>query len=287
MINQQLMQQILMSINASSGREIVQCTPCFTVSRVCVFKPVYKAVIVLLVKLGTLHAWVCACGQLVEDSALPWKYRAKHTRGGDWGAALSTTWGFLLFGSDSRAGFSLISLHTCPPVFLRLPFSSSPSLHLLEFPEASLPLTGSPFNSNASNRPWVCIPLKTWFLINFVDRTIVSVISVHRNNSLFLSVSLLHLEVFFGHQLARTHLKSSLTGVLQYGTNSTPDTYTHSYKELSRYTANIMTMTCCCYLPQNRLTAGSLLCIYSPTTGMSKLNMTFLNFALFVVYFTQ
>lgn len=44
----------------------------------CVCKPANKAAIVLLVKLSTLCARVCACGQLAEGSALPWKYWAKH-----------------------------------------------------------------------------------------------------------------------------------------------------------------------------------------------------------------
>lgn len=78
-----------------------------------------------------------ACGRLSVTMVTPGK---AYLEGETWGRkervlSLSATWGFLLFGSDSLTGFSLISLHNVLESFCVSPFHLFPVLIYRHFPK--------------------------------------------------------------------------------------------------------------------------------------------------------
>lgn len=147
---------------------------------------------------------------------------------GGWGAALSATWGFLRFGSDSLAGFSLISLHTCPPPSPCIrPFYLFPSLYSLEFPE---------------RHSFFFLQVLLWQTVSL--HTFENVVSCTIEFADKTTAHFLHCAGFYVTAISRHWAEPSCTCASPYRTDSTPDSYTHGYKELSRCTLNMATRTC-------------------------------------------
>lgn len=158
-INQQLMQQILMSyifwsINGFRGRETVRCMPCFTVARVrvCVQTCVQGCDCTTCEIEHTACVSVCmwsACGRLSVAMEIPGKAYSRRRLGSCslHHLGILTLWLRFSCRIFTHLTSHMSSSHSAFTLFIFSQFV------FIRISRASLPLTGSPFNSNASNRP--------------------------------------------------------------------------------------------------------------------------------------